>query len=117
MNIARIHDNANHDYNTVMTSYQRALSLAKMAESYKHKLSIYKQISRYCNKHGYHDDAKHAEEEIAKLDHVSAVVSDDNDSDTASSDSDTSDITITSSEESMLFLFKHIMYFPMSFPR
>jgi len=117
MNIARIHDNANHDYNTVMASYQRALSLAKMAESYKHKLSIYKQISCYCDKHGYHDNAKHAEEEIAKLDHVSAVVSDDNDSDTASCDSDTSDVTISSSEESMLFLLAHIMCYSMSFPR
>jgi len=94
-----------------MTSYQRALSLAKMAENYKHKLSIYKQISRYCTKHGYNDDAKHAQEEIAKLDHVS---SDDNDS---SSDSDTSDVTITSSEESMLFILQHILCVSMLFSK
>lgn len=102
MNLARIHDIANHDHSTVMTAYQRALSLAKMAENIKHKLSVYKQISRYCEVHGYHDDAKHAQEEISKLDHMSGATSDDNSSGTDSNDSDTSDVTISSSEEGML---------------
>ena len=94
--IARLRSDAGHDHKTVMTAYQRALSLAKMAENEKQEFLVYQQICSYCDNHGYHDSAKHTRREMEKLRHVEASINTDSDS-----DSDTSDVSLSSSEEGL----------------
>ena len=92
--IARLRGDAGHDHKSIMTAYQRALSLAKMAENEKQEFLVYQHICTYCDNHGYHDNAKHARREMEKLHHVENSVNTD-----SSSEDDTSDVTLSSSEE------------------
>ena len=93
--IARLRSDAGHDHKSIMTAYQRALSLAKMADNEKQEFLVYQQIYTYCDNHGYHDNAKHTRREIEKLHHVGASIN----TDSSSSEDDTSDVTLSSSEE------------------
>ena len=93
--IARLRSDVGHDHKSIMTAYQRALSLAKMAENEKQEFLVYQQICGYCDNHGYHDNAKHARREMEKLHHVGTPVN----IDSSSSEDETSDVTLSSSEE------------------
>lgn len=98
--IARLRDDAGDEHKSIITAYQRALSLAKMAGNNKQEFLVYQQICSYCNNHGYHDDAKHAQREMEKLRHVeTSLNSDDSSSD---DDNDTSDVSLSSSEEGQI---------------
>ena len=98
--IARLRGDAGHDHKTVMTAYQRALSLAKMAENEKQEFLVYQQICSYCDNHGYHDSAKHTRREMEKLRHIETSLN----TDSSSDDDDTSDVSLSSSEEGLFLL-------------
>lgn len=103
--IARLRSDAGHEHKGVMTAYQRALSLAKMAENEKQEFLVYQQICNYCDNHGYHEKAKHARREMEKLHHVDTSIN----SDSSSSEDDTSDVTLSSSEEGLSSLKIELM--------
>ena len=98
--IARLRSDGGHDHKAIMTAFQRALSLAKMAENEKQEYLVYQQICNYYDDHGYHDNAKHTRREMERLRHMGES------QDTESgSDSDTSDVTLSSSEEGLYSVY------------
>lgn len=98
--IARLRADAMHDHKMIMTAYQRALSLAKMAKAEKQEFLVYQQIFNYCDNHGYQADAKHAHKEMEKLRHIEMSIN----AESSNSDDDTSDISLSSSEEGVKVL-------------
>ena len=95
--IARLRSDEGQDHKAVMTAYQRALSLAKMAENEKQEFLVYQQICVYCDNHGYHDSAKHARREMEKLRHIEESLN----TESSSDEDDTSDVSLSSSEEGL----------------